>query len=330
MPFLIFCALKPLLKLLNITTMNRRRFSLFSAMLASFLLILAPGCNNDKNAGQKQSEEVVTVDSIDQQLIKDVKAVKEMFYSMPSPLEVAMILKQADKQYNRELLNPLDNASQYVTTKSRALNLGIYSTDLSYSSLYDQTQTTINYINAAKEMADGLGILHTIDKNTIQRLEANVNNRDVILDIISETILNSSSFFKENDREAISTIVLIGGWVEGLHIATNLARENPTQEQINSSEMIARIADQKLVLNTIMKLKEKYPDNQHLASVISDIEELHAIYQQISINSSQVVPVKDSTTQVTTLKSETTLTMTPRIYKQLKEKIDVIRTKFIS
>ena len=310
--------------------MNRRRFSLFSAILASCFLILTPGCNNNKDAGDKQSEEVVTVDSIDQQLIKDVKEVKEMFYSMPSPLEVAMILKQAGQEYNRELLNPLDNSSQYVTTKSRALNLGIYSTDLSYSSLYDQTQTTINYINAAKEMAEGLGILHAIDKSTIQRLEANVNNRDVILDIISETILNSSSFFKENNREAISTIVLIGGWVEGLYIATNLARENPTQEEINSSEMIARIADQKLALNTIMKLKDKYPENRHLASVMSDIEELSDIYQQISINTSKVIPVQDSTTQVTTLKSETTLTMTPQIYKQLKEKIDVIRTKFIS
>jgi hypothetical protein len=310
--------------------MNRRRYSLFTAILASCFLILTPGCNNNKDAGQKQSEEVVTVDSIDQQLIKDVKEVKEMFYSMPSPLEVAMILKQAGQEYNRELLNPLDNRSQYVTTKSRALNLGIYSTDLSYSSLYDQTQTTINYINAAKEMAEGLGILHAIDKGTIQRLEANVNNRDVILDIISETILNSSSFFKENDREAISTIVLIGGWIEGLYIATHLAQDNPTQEEINSSEMIARIADQKLALNTIMKLKEKYPDNRHLASVMSDIQELRDIYQQISINTSEVVPVRDSATQVTTLKSETTLTMTPQIYKQLKEKIDVIRTKFIS
>src|SRR6056297_550589 len=220
------------------------RFSLFITSLTALLILVTPGCKKDaENTDENTSEQTVTVDSIDQQLVKDVKAVKEMFYSMPSPLEVAMILKDAGETYNPELLNSLNYTSRYVTTKSQALNLGIYTTDLSYSSLYDQTQTTINYINAAKKMADGLGLLHAIDNNTIQRLEANVNNRDVSLDIISETILNSSSFFKENNREAISTIVLIGGWIEGLYIATKLARENPTQEEINTCEMIARIAD---------------------------------------------------------------------------------------
>ena len=307
------------------------RFSLIFASLAVIFIVVSPGCKKEsEKPEEKISEEEVTVDSLDQQLVKDVKAVKEMFYSMPSPLEVAMILKDAGETYNPELLNPLNNTSRYVTTKSQALNLGIYTTDLSYSSLYDQTQTTIEYINAAKKMAEGLGIMHAIDENTIQRLEANVNNRDVILDIISGTIMTSSSFFKENEREAISTVVLIGGWIEGLYIATKMVEEDPTQQVINSNEMIARIADQKLALNTIMKLQEKNKSNEHLASVMTDIEALKDIYDQITIKTSKVVPVKDTTTHVTTLKSETSLTMTPEIYKQLKEKIDVIRTKFIS
>jgi len=307
------------------------RFSLFITSLTALLILVTPGCKKDaENTDENTSEQTVTVDSIDQQLVKDVKAVKEMFYSMPSPLEVAMILKDAGETYNQELLNPLNHTSRYVTTKSQALNLGIYTTDLSYSSLYDQTQTTIDYINAAKKMAEGLGIMHAIDNQTIQRLEANVNNRDVILDIISETILTSSSFFKENQREAISTIVLIGGWIEGLYIATNLVEKTPTQKDIDSNELIARIADQKLALNTIMKLKEKNKSNGNLDEVMADIQELKNIYDEIEIETSKVVPVKDTATNVTTLKSETSMTMTPEIYKQLKEKIDVIRTKFIS
>jgi hypothetical protein len=312
--------------------MNIKKTTLFLTFVFGMLIFSLSGCVKDKKetGKDKQPEEAVTVDSIDRQLIKDVKSVKEMFYSMPSPLEVAMILKQAGSPYNPELLNSLNNTSRYVTTRSQALNLGIYTTDLSYSSLYDQTQTTIDYINAAKEMAEGLGIINAIDKNTIQRLEANVNNRDVILDIISETILNSSSFFQENERKAISTIVLIGGWIEGLYIATNLIEDNPSQEEIQNNEMIARVADQKLALNTIEKLIEEGKDNEHLASVSNQIEELSKIYDQISIKTSKVVPVTDTATNVTTLKSETTISMTPEVYKQLKEKINVIRTSFTS
>jgi hypothetical protein len=304
----------------------------FLPLLLGLLIISFSSCQKDKGKKEKSgdTEEVVTVDTIDTQLVQDVKAVKEMFYSMPSPLEVAMILKQAGTSYNPELLNPVDKSSQYVTTKSMALNLGVYTTDLSYSSLYDQTQTTIDYINAAKKMAEGLGILHAIDQNTIQRLEANVNNRDVILNIISETIMNSSSFFQENDRQAISTIVLIGGWIEGLYIASNLVGEKPTQNEINNSELVARIADQKLALNTIMKLIDKNSGDENLQSVKQKIEELKKVYDNIQITSSKVVPVTDSATNVTTLKSETTISMTPKTYQKLKQQIEVIRSSFTS
>ncbi len=302
----------------------------FLLLFFGIFIVSLSGCQKDKESKSEDTEDAITVDTIDTQLVQDVKAVKEMFYSMPSPLEVAMILKQSGTTYNPELLNPVNKTSQYITTKSMALNLGVYTTDLSYSSLYDQTQTTIDYINAAKKMAEGLGILHAIDQNTVQRLEANVNNRDVILDIISETIMNSSSFFQENDRQAVSTIVLIGGWVEGLYLATNLAGEDPTQNEINNSELIARIADQKLALNTIMKLIEKNSENQHLQDIKLEIEDLKLVYDQIQITSSKVVPVTDEETNVTTLKAETTISMTPEIYNNLKKKIEEIRSNFTS
>ena len=127
--------------------MKIRKHSLFVTFLLSLMVIALSGCKKEQKKDQDKasgSEEVVRVDSIDRQLVKDVKAVKEMFYSMPSPLEVAMILKGAGSPYNPELLNPLNNTSKYVTTKSQALNLGIYTTDLSYASRYDQTQATID------------------------------------------------------------------------------------------------------------------------------------------------------------------------------------------
>ncbi|MFP4604583.1 MAG: hypothetical protein ACLFNJ_04340 [Bacteroidales bacterium] len=309
--------------------MNIRFTQTLLTLLVASILIL-PACQKDDKKRDKteDTEEVVTVDTIDTQLVKDIKSVKEMFYSMPSPLEVAMILKQAGKDYNPELLNPVDKTSEYVSTKNMALNLGIYATDLSYASLYDQTQTTIDYINASKKMAEGLGILNAIDQNTIERLEANVNNRDVILDIISETILNSSSFFQENDRQAVSTIILIGGWVEGLYIATNLIEDNPSQDDIENNELISRVADQKLAINTIMKLIEKNEDDENLKAVKEEISKLKSIYDEIKITSSKVVPVKDTVNQVTTLNSETEISMTPDIYNKLKQQVDVIRNQF--
>lgn len=298
-----------------------------SSLLAILLLILfAIGCSSDKQK-KSESDDMVTLDSveIDEQLVKDVKAVKEIFYSLPSPLETAMILKQAGAKYNEELLNATGNVTKYVTNKSMALNLGIYTTDLSYASLFDQTQATINYMNASKKMAEGLGILNAIDDEIIERLEANVNNRDVIMDIISETIMNSSSFFEENDRQALSTIVLVGGWVEGLHIAINLVESDV---DLNNNELVNRIIDQKLTLNTVFNLLNQNADNEDVKTIIADVEALKAIFDKIEISTSKIEPVTDTKTNVTTLKSKTNVSMSPRTFNELKEKIKVIRNNY--
>ena len=256
----------------------------------------------------------------------DVKKVKAIFYSLPSPLETAMILKQAGATYNEELLNPTDNVANYVTNRSMALNLGIYTTDLSYASLFDQTQATINYMNASKKIAEGLGILGAIDENVLERLEANINNRDVIMDIISETIMSSSSFFEENDRQALSTIVLVGGWIEGLYIATNLVGADAN---FNNNELISRIIDQKLTLGTVLSLLNENSDNEDVQNVMTNVNELKAIFDKIEVTTSKIEPVTDEETNVTTLKSETHISMSPATYNELKDKVKVIRSNYI-
>ncbi len=309
---------------MNIKLLHRKALYL-SVVIVSIALITGCGSGKDKT---NDSDDLVTIDSleIDEQLIQDVKAVKEIFYSLPSPLETAMILKQAGAKYNEELLNSIDNTSRYVTNKSMALNLGIYTTDLSYASLFDQTQATINYMNASKKMAEGLGILNAIDEDVLERLEANINNREVIMDIISETIMNSSSFLEENDRQAMSTIILVGGWVEGLYIATNLVEDDV---DFNNNELVNRIIDQKLTLGTVLSLLDDNSDNADVQNVMTNVNELKAIFDKIEITTSKIEPVTDEETNVTTLKSETTISMSPATYNELKEKVNVIRSNYI-
>src|SRR4030042_4626868 len=173
------------------------RFLMPGSAFFIILMMLLAGCASDKS--RKSSDEFgLDPTEISADLMDDISSAKQIFYSLPSPLETAMLIKTAGAAYNEDLLNPVENVDNYTTNRSRALNLGIYTTDLSFASLFDQTQTSIKYMNAAKSMADGLGILDAIDNSTIERLEENINNRDMIMDIISETFMNSSSFLTEN------------------------------------------------------------------------------------------------------------------------------------
>ena len=296
----------------------------FFLLLFVFLGFVFTGCNRGpKNEGSADFEATGALDTETQE---QLNIAKRIFYSLPSPLETAMLIKNAGAEYDEGLMNPTENTSRYITAKSKALNLGIYSTDLSYASLFDQNQATLNYIEAAKEMADGLNILDAIDEQTIQQLETNINNREAIIDIISETLMNSSAFLKENGLEATASVVLIGGWVEGLYIATSLVNDN----QLEGNKLVERIVDQKLSLDIMVNLLEASPDDEDAMAVLENVKSLKVIFDKINIELGEVTAVEDPDTNITTLKSESSIEITLEVFNELKSKIEEIRSSYIS
>jgi hypothetical protein len=312
---------------MNIKNLEKSKYII---LLTVFLVIILSSCATDRN---KDSDGTDTISEdfnaeLDDDLIEKINTAKKIFYSLPSPLETAMLIKNAGASYEERLLNTVNNTDKYNTNLEMALNLGIFTTDLSYASLFDQTQATLNYVNAAKKMADGLEILDAIDEETIQRLEENINNREIIIDIISETLLNSTSFLEDRGLQATSAVILVGGWIEGLHIATSLI--NPESADLKKNKLVERIVDQKLSLNIIISMLENNKDNVEAQSVLKDVLAIRDIYEKITIKQSEITAVEDPNTNVTTLKSESSIEITPAVFKELATKIAEIRTRYIS
>src|SRR4030043_1274673 len=254
----------------------------FRALLLFLLIAAFPTCKSDKS---KDKGKEVSLDAFisGEDIFDDIDKAKKIFYSLPSPLETAMLIKSAGAEYNEQLLNPLNNVDKYTTNKSMALNLGIYTTDLSFCSLFDQTQTSLNYMDATRKLAEGMDIKDAIDEETMIRLEENLNNRDVVMDIISETFLNSSSYLKENERQAVAAIVLVGGWIEGLYLATQLVGDKP----IEGNKLVDRIAEQKLSFSIVDRMlednrvNEKGEENLDIVNLINDLQGLRNAYNNI-------------------------------------------------
>jgi hypothetical protein len=308
--------------------MNRKPLLFGRIFLLLFLMLgmILTGCNLGKKSEGEGSGDFEASGTLDAETQEQLNTAKRIFYSLPSPLETAMLIKNAGAAYNEELMNPVSNSSRYITSKSKALNLGIYSTDLSYASLFDQSQATLDYIGAAKEMADGLNILDAINEETVTQLEEQINNRDAIIDIISETLMNSSAFLKENDLEGTASVVLVGGWIEGLYIATNLVNENDLED----NKLVERIVDQKLSLDIMVNLLESSPEDADAQAVLEDVLTLKTIFDKITIDQGEVTAVEDPETNVTTLKSESSIKITNRVFTELKTKVIEIRNSYIS
>ena len=296
----------------------------FRPIILFSLLGVFVGCASDSEKRRDRVEVDVKDVIVDDATREGVRTARQIFYSLPSPLETAMILKRSGAKYNPEILNPIENISRYTTTRAKALNLGIYSTNLSYASLFDQTQASIRYMTASKRLAEELGILNAIDNETLQRLEENVNNREIIMDIISETFLNTSSILEEDDRVAIGSIILVGGWIEGLYIATSLVDDVHDAD----NELVDRILDQKLSLSTVIRLLEQHKGQPDIDYVLDDIIALNTIYEEVNLSVSQI-EVEHDGTNVATLRSKNIVSVSPEVFIMLKEKVAEIRTKYI-
>jgi hypothetical protein len=294
------------------------------ALILLFMSLLS-SC---RSGGSKEQKKVVTTTDTtknNKQLINDVKQAEKIFNALPSPLESAMLIKSTGAKFDRKFLNPVENAKNYTTNRSQALNLGLYTCDLSFASLYDQTQLIIDYMNAAKKMAEGLGILDAIQQSTIDKLEENINNSEVIMEIVSETFMNSNSYLADNDQPAIATIVLVGGWMEGLYIATQLV----DMKDFNGNKLVGRIIDQKLSIGILLNLLENNKGNPAIDELIIQMNQLKTVFDKINISTTPIRTEIDKKTNVTILKSEVRTDMTPAVFKELSTTVAQIRSTFV-
>jgi hypothetical protein len=305
--------------------MNKKYGVSSGILLVVFLFTsILIGC---KSGGTKESKEELTVDvpKDNAAVYDDIKQAEKIFNALPSPLESAMLIKSAGARFDQNFLNDLGNVNNYATNKSMALNLGIYTCDLSFASLYEQTQLIIDYMNAAKKMADGLGILKAIDQSTIDRLEENINNSEVIMEIVSETFMNSNSYLEDNGQPAVAAMVLVGGWFEGLYISTQLV----DMKDFNGNKLVSRIIDQKLSIGILENLLESSKGNPAVDELIVQVNKLKVVFDKITISTSPVRPEYDKESNTTVLKSEVKTDMTPAVFQELSAIVAEVRNSFV-
>ncbi|MCQ2958702.1 MAG: hypothetical protein MJ198_00740 [Bacteroidales bacterium] len=304
--------------------MRRNTLKLFRLLIVLGLMSGIVSCSNsDKKESSATTEETVDQEEL-QEKQKVVNDLKKVMYSLPSPVETTLLLKKAGAGYDEALLNPTSNSNKYNTDKQKALNLGIYGADLSYASIFEQDQTIMQYMNVSKKLAIGLDLLAAIDQSIIDRLEANHDNRDSVIRIISETFLNSNSTLKEDNRPEMAALILAGGWVEGLYLATQL-----TKDVKKDKDLIERIVEQKLSFGEMEKLLGVYSDNPDIAEVLTQLQPISQAFNAIEIVKSGIETITDEETGSTVLKATQKINITQAQYDALKQASANLRNSFI-
>lgn len=206
---------------------------------------------------------------------KDVLA--QILKSIPSPFEISSLIKEVGVQYKDSLLNSPDKAATYDNAYKRALNLGIYSTDLGYLNVYKKADSiTSPYLQSILAIAEKMEIDDQIDFVAIAKyaFTSNLNG------LLSET---SSAFDKINQalvsksQPELAVLMLSGGWLETLYLTCQVASAYP------SKVLDDKIAEQKLILEQLLPILETYKSGEEMDSLFHDFQELNALFSDIKI-----------------------------------------------
>ncbi len=271
--------------------------------------------NNNKNDILTKTYNIDSINGVGEQI-------KEVFYSLPSPIEMAMIMKHADAEFLPEILNEQKNLQNYATTEAMAVNLGIYGADLSFSSLFEEKQYTLEYFYSVKKLADNLGILEAMNDSTMKAIETNVSDTDILVRIISDSFFQSDAYLKETKKENIATLIVLGAWIESLYIAIQL-----TDQSIESLDMVQRIIDQRLILENVILLLSTVEDEKikTLSQEFPSIGE--SFNNMITVEKKEVYDEYADTMRIKTI---TKYDITQEKYTSLYKKISNVRNNYIS
>ena len=285
-------------------------------LLLSVTALLSAGCSGDP----KETDELPPVDSTGTSTILNVNG--EIF-SIPSPIQTAFLIKGSGAAYSKEILNAPNKSSNYSTNFSKALNLGIYGADLGYVTIYDQTQDAIGYLNAAKKLADELGVSGAFDANTIERFSKNLGNKDSMLVLVGVAYRSSDAYLKNNDRSDVSGLVLAGGWLESLHFATNVYKTKPNED------VKRRIAEQKSSLQSLIKLLNQFYSQPEYTEFIDNLNDLSTVFDGVEFKYTYEKPTTDAEKKVTTVNSKSEVKITPEQVESITQKVKSIRSQIV-
>lgn len=257
-----------------------KRFRNFSELVLVALVVFSsckPAANKDADVIDYES---IQLDE-KKKIITSLDTIGEglpIFYNMYLSVEMSSLFETAQAVFDQDLLNKSDRAGDYITASKKALNLGIYAVDLSYCRIFEQFELAGRYFNSMQKLSEELGIPSDFFVNTAKRFDRNINNKDSLIEIANEVYMITDSYLRENEQFSAAAQIILGGWIEAIYIASNVAMES------KDLDIIERFADQKYSLKHLLDMLSNYSDDEVVSAYIKRLQKIDILFSSFILN----------------------------------------------
>jgi hypothetical protein len=250
------------------------------------LLLVSFACRNSSN---KKAEfvfpEADTIPIGEAEKLS-AEAIDEIAKNIASPVEIANLLQSLAVPFSPDYLASSIDANKQATSFDKALTLGILGADLGYLNMYEKTGSSIDILSSIRKLAEGISVGQFFDFETIKRLSLNKSDLDSLLFLSIDSYTQIDEYLRENNRGQLSALMIIGVWLEGQYLATQVMTEYP------DPVLRDRIGEQKIILNDLIMLAKPYCNrDSEFGSLCRELQEIKDKFRDVRITYTLGEPV---------------------------------------
>jgi len=254
------------------------------------------------------------------------EAIADISQNISSSVEIANLLQLLEVPYSQAYLASTIDANKQSTNFDKAIKLGILGADLGYLNMYEKTSSSIDLLSSIRKLAEDIRVGQFFDFEAIRRLAQNKSNLDSLLFISIDSYTQIDKYLRENDRGQFSALLIIGVWIEGNYLATQVVSKFP------DPMLKDRIGEQKIIINDLLFLINNYKNrDSDFNELYNDLLKIQNVYRDVKITYTLGDPIseeKDGSLIVT----QTETSVVEMTEKQLEGVIEItkkIRDKLI-
>lgn len=266
------------------------RYGIVLIALVAMLLGACTGTNNETN----QSGQIdIDTSQAEKEIAQEQKTyqVKELIKTLPSPLHISKLFQSAGVSFKEGLVLPNNQSDRFISTPSKALAMGIYSSDLAYATLNGQTDKSIQYLKTVRELSEDLGMGSVFtNQNLMSRFEENISNKDSLKFMLHDLARDSDMYLKETNRMSVVVLTFTGAWIESMYLSMQIVSKD------KNNEIMYRALEQKISLKQLLPMMEDYAlENEDIKKLKNKLDKLKAKLDHIYKD----YPVDNTTEEVT-------------------------------
>lgn len=238
-------------------------------------------------------------------------------FSIPSPVQTALLIQDLGLPYNNTLPFSTDSASRFTSKGMKALALGIYGADLAYVTVHKDGQKALKTLKTIEQLSSDLDLSHAFNKELLDGFKNNLNNEDSLLRFSGIAFRSADQYLKMDQQEDVSAAILAGGWIEGLYLTVQDATKKV------DPKIVKRLGEQGHTLDNLIALLEQHGNDPAL---IASLKDLAIAYAAVHVTYTFEQPTLDAAKKTTYINSVTKTEVAPEDLKTIIQKVKAIRS----